>query len=325
MNIEKKILYYQTEKWCIPFIELLNTINFFCKIVIPIYPSINPLKYIEYFIDKIEFDKIDNNPNKTETQDNCYFIYYGLEQFFKIDIDQAIHDYQGNISKLTDEQATKIQLRLLESIGTLKLQTRNNKDETSFTERYKKLSNTIKGREYLTPIDYQVIIMHFNETLSNDLLSSFKIINKTISELNPLRNKLKELPIQKKKSTIDKQKGKKKHKILKFPEYLKVDESCQENFANLILKEYKNYSGYKIALLLMALMDKRLIDITKYSPIINAMYEFGFNEITDINNCYAITKDIQRDHSKRLNTTHNFEIARIKNTLDNIKSDNNII
>lgn len=110
--------------------------------------------------------------------------------------------------------------------------------------------------------------------------------------------------------------------ILNFPEYLKVDESCQEKFANHILKEYKNYSGQEMAFLLMALMDSRLIDIKKYKPIVNAMYEFGFEKITNTKNCTAITKYIY-EKQERLDK-HNLVIARIKNTLENIQTDNNI-
>jgi len=86
MTIEEKIFYYKKNKWNIPFRELHHTVVTVCEFIKPIYPNIEPLKYIKHFFKNIDFDKIDNQPEKEETLKYCNAIYYGLEQLLKADI-----------------------------------------------------------------------------------------------------------------------------------------------------------------------------------------------------------------------------------------------
>ena len=189
MSIERKIYYYKEVRWNILFRELYHTVVTVCEFVKPIYPNIDPLKYIEYFFRKIDFDKIDNNPTKAETLNYCNAIYYGLEQILKIDIDLAIQNYQNNISKLSKGQISETRIKLIELIGNLKRQTRTNEAGFSFTQRYNALYKSIKERSELSPIDYQILIGHFNETIANNLLNGYKIINETLKEVAPLIKK----------------------------------------------------------------------------------------------------------------------------------------
>ena len=201
MNIEQKIFHYKETKWNIPFRELNHTIVTVCEWVKPIYPNIKPLKYFEYFFteidfDKIYFNKIDITPTKYETLKYCKAIYHGLEQLLKADISKAILNYQNNISKLPKEQIKETQIKLIELIGNLKRQARTNEAGISFDQCYNALYKSIEAKEKLLPIDYQILISHFNETILNDLLSSFEIINETFKEIIPLLETLHPLQIK---------------------------------------------------------------------------------------------------------------------------------
>lgn len=193
MNIEQKIFHYKEKKWNIPFRELYHTVVTVCEFVKPVCPNIEPLRYIEYFFAEIDFDKVENNSNKADTLKYCNAIYYGLEQLLKAEISKAILNYQNNISKLSKEQIQETQIKLIELIGNLKRQARTNEAGISFTQRYNALCKSIEVKESLFSIDYQILISHFNETILNDLLSSFEIINETFKEITPL---LKVLPPQ---------------------------------------------------------------------------------------------------------------------------------
>jgi hypothetical protein len=193
MNIEQKICYYYQIKRNIPFRELYHTVLTVSDFVKPIYPNIETLKYFDYFFAEIDFDKIVSNTDKVETLKYCNAIYFGLEQLLKADISKAINIYQSNISKLSKEQIQETQIKLIELIGNLKTQTRTNIEGISFTQRYNALHKSIEVKERLLNIDYQILISHFNETISNDLLSRFEIINETFKEITPL---LKGLPTQ---------------------------------------------------------------------------------------------------------------------------------
>jgi hypothetical protein len=193
MNVEEKIFYYYQIKWNIPFRELYHTVLTVSDIVKPICPNIETLKYMDYFFAEIDFDKIGSNTDKAETLKYCNAIHYGLEHLLKADISKAIHIYQSNILALSKEQIQETQIKLIGLIGSLKTQTRTNIAGISFTQRYNALYKRIEVKERLLNIDYQILISHFNETISNDLLSRFEIINETFKEITPV---LKALPTQ---------------------------------------------------------------------------------------------------------------------------------
>jgi hypothetical protein len=199
-QLKQKVFQYNEIQWNIPFRELYHTVITVCKFAKPIYPNIEPLKYIQYFFTEIDFDKIENNNNKTETLKYCNVIYYGLEQLLKVDISKAINEYQNNISKLSTEQIQETQIQLIELIGNIKRQARTNQTRISFTQRYNALYKSIEAKEKLFSVDYQILISHFSETILNDLLSSFEIINETFKEITPL---LKALPPQPTKTKSD--------------------------------------------------------------------------------------------------------------------------
>lgn len=190
VELLNKIHYYKEEKWCITFRELVHTIDTFIDIMKPLNVSFNKLSYFDFFFKNIDFDKIESigssEPTNKEIKKYCNSIYYGLEQIFRSDINKAILNFQNNISKLSTNEAVKIQKELISVIGNLKRQTRQNKEGISFTERYNLLYKNIENRERLLSIDYQMIITHFNETLSNDLLSTYEIINETLLNTIPL-------------------------------------------------------------------------------------------------------------------------------------------
>lgn len=201
MTIEQKIFYYKQTKWNITFRFLHHCVLTVCDLVKPIYPNVEPLKYFEYFFSEIDFDKLDNEATKTETLKYCNSIYIGLEQLLKADVSNEILNYQNNISKLSYEQMQETQIKIVVLIGNLKRQTRTNTSGISFTQRYNSLYNSIMAKERLYSIDYQILISHFGETISNDLLSSFEIINETFKEILPL---LKALPPQQTETETDK-------------------------------------------------------------------------------------------------------------------------
>lgn len=186
MNTQQKIYHFREVKWNIPFRELYNTVTTVCEFVKPVYPTVEPLKYLEYFFAEIDFDKIENNTDKAETLKYCNAIYYGLEQVLKADISKAILHYQNSISKLSKEQIQETQKKVVELIGNLKRQARTTEAGISFTQRYNAMYKSIEAKESLFSIDYQILISHFNETILNDLLSSFEIMNETFKEITPL-------------------------------------------------------------------------------------------------------------------------------------------
>lgn len=186
LSFEQKVTYYKVAKYNIPFLWLYDTVFTVCEWVKPISESIEPVKYIEYFFTEIDFDKIEFNITKGEAKKYFNAIYYGLEQLLKADISKAIQNYQNNISNLTKQQIQETQIQLIELIGNLKRQTRTNEAGISFTHRYNLLYKSIEAKKTFLNIDYQIFIAHFNETISNDLLSSFEIINETFKEIAPL-------------------------------------------------------------------------------------------------------------------------------------------
>lgn len=185
-SFEQRVTYYKVAKHNIPFLWLYDTVFTVCEWVKPITKNIEPVKYIEYFFTEIDFDKIEFIPTKDEAKKYFNAIYYGLEQLLKADISKAIHNYQNSISNLTKQQIQETQIQLIELIGNLKRQTRTNEAGISFTQRYNLLYKSIEAKETFSNIDYQNFIAHFNETISNDLLSSFEIINETFKEIAPL-------------------------------------------------------------------------------------------------------------------------------------------
>lgn len=182
--IEQNIFYFKETKWNIPFRNLHHTILTVCNLVKPIYPSIDPLKYFEYFFRHIDFHKIDDC-TKEETLKYCNAIYYGLELLLKVDINKAIQNYQSNIKLLTKEQASEAQVKLIELIGLLKQGTRSSKLPMSFTQRYSILIKQIIAKEKLLPIDYQILIMEFEIATADELLIGFEIIKEQIQEITP--------------------------------------------------------------------------------------------------------------------------------------------
>lgn len=224
----------------IVFRELQHTVVTVCEFVKPIYTTIEPLKYIEYFLSEIDFDKIETNNNKAETLKYCNAIYYGLEQLLKADISKAILNYQNNISKLSKEQIQETQINLIELIGNLKRQARTNEVGISFTQRYNSLFNSIKAKESLFSIDYQILISHFNETILNDLLSSFEIINETFKEITPL---LKAFSSQQTETKTDKIKAELgKYGFFELPKVKQLSEHSKQSLIELISTNGLPYS-----------------------------------------------------------------------------------
>jgi hypothetical protein len=243
MTIYQKIYYYYESKQNIPFRELHNTIVNICDFVKPITSNIQPIKYIEYFFDNIDFDKIDKKATKEETLKYCNAIYYGLEQLFKADINSEILNYQNNISKLSKEQIQETQIKLIEIIGNLKRQARTCEAEVNFSIRYNLLYKSIETKKRLYAIDYQIIISHFNETIINGLLSSFEIINDTFKEITPLLKFEKDQPVE---SKIDKFKA----QLYKFGffELSKVKQLSEQNKQILVELISSKQMPYGIAM-----------------------------------------------------------------------------
>lgn len=181
MNTAEKIIYYTQTQWCIPFRELHHSVCEVCELVKPISPGIEPNKYIEYFLANIDFDNIDKNPPKAEGLKNCKTIYFGLDQLLKHDIDNAISEFQKGISKLKTFEFMQLHKRISEFHGLIKRESRNNIPGISFAERFNLLYKEIGAKDTLVALDYQILIRHFNETILNDLVSSYEIILETFA------------------------------------------------------------------------------------------------------------------------------------------------
>ena len=285
-----------------------------------IYSATNGLPDERIFFDKI-YEAIVINTDKQ----NLFYRYF-LKNFMKGDVEtfvRVIHVY-GLIKYLC--------FLLGEPLKNIPNQMQEKKKLTIDEQKYIiERIREMKEDLWKWKSTKQESIKYYKQQIGTQLLAPetphqkyfIEKLKQEIARLNDTFDEKYVDPILSKTLPKQQKKGNKKPKeILSFPEYLKVDEDCQEKFANLILKEYKNYSGQKMAFLLMALMDRILIDIKKYKPIVNAMYEFGFEKITNTKNCTAITKYIY-EKQERLDK-HNLVIARIKNTLENIQTDNNI-
>jgi hypothetical protein len=88
-----------------------------CELVKPIIPNIEPNKYLAYFLANIDFDNIDNNPNREIGLKNCTLIYFGLDQLLKIDIDKGISEFQLNLSSLNSFKLKKFRMVLVILLG----------------------------------------------------------------------------------------------------------------------------------------------------------------------------------------------------------------
>ncbi len=273
MNTEQKLMYYNDIVWNIPFRDLYHTIVTCCEFVKPVYPEIQHLKYINFFFEKIDFDKIVNNPNKTESINYYNSMCYVLDSVFKADISKAILNYQKNISRLSKEQIQETQIKLIEIIGSLKIQSRDLKTGTSFSERCVLLNRSIRAKETLSSYDYQILIAHFNETIANDLLSSFEIINETFKELAQI---VKPLPSE--SNQIE---------IIKYEDYLrniyfnpniplkdKEGVTQIKNFKNTEFQIQKVFTFYKVQFeqKFETAIDKREAIIIELNEI-NSLYE----------------------------------------------------
>lgn len=213
MNIQQRMFYYRTTKWNIPFRELCHTVETVCDFVKPICPNIDPLRYIEFFLDEIDFDSIEMNPDKQETLKYCNSIYYGLETLLKADVSNSISEYQRNISTLSKEEIRVTQKQLIALIGNLKRQARNFKSDASFAQRYLAFCNSREQNKWLIAIDYQLLIADFNETIVNDLISSFEIINETFNLIVAV---VEDVPTQTINAEIDTAKYTAKHHVLTY-------------------------------------------------------------------------------------------------------------
>jgi hypothetical protein len=136
-----------------------------------------------------------------------------------------------------------MQLKLIEVIGNLKRQARTVEGGISFSQRYILLYKSITTKERLFPIDYQILIGHFNETILNDLLSSFEIINETFKDITPL---LKALPPEQSETKTDKLKVKLGN--YGFFELPKVKQLSEPNKQRLVELISKNLMPYGIAM-----------------------------------------------------------------------------
>lgn len=170
-------------RFTIVFRVLKYTVDEVCELAKPIIPNLEPNKYLEYFLTNIDFEKIESiyqSPSKEEGRKNCNTIYFGLDQLLKADIDRGFSAFQRNLSSLKTFELFEIQNMLIDTIGLLERQSRTNLPGISFAERFNRLYPSIESKERLFPIDYQMLIGHFNEVILNDLLSSYKILNGTI-------------------------------------------------------------------------------------------------------------------------------------------------
>jgi len=202
MNIEQKILYYKKNKQCETFHKLKIAVNGICKIIKPIFPNIEPLKYFNYFIENIDFDKIDKHdkkkrPTKEEMLKYCKALYYGLGMMLTSDVDDILFDYQSNILHLNKKQIIETHKEIIRFIGLLKKQSLIFGEEKNleFSARinltllYEELCNEIKNGKWLTPIDYNKLIGQFNVTMMNSLLVSYEIISKNFIDLLVIKEK----------------------------------------------------------------------------------------------------------------------------------------
>jgi len=186
---QEKILYLKERNSV--FGSLYNTILTVCEFIKPIFPQIEPLKYVEYFLKEIDFEKINTYQiSKEESLKYFNVIYYGLEQILKLDIDHAILKYQKHLSKISKQQIIETQIKLVELIGNLKRQSRGTTEGISFTQRYYTAFKSIESKDILSPLDYQILVAEFNGTILIDLLSSFEIIIQSFKEILPLINDL---------------------------------------------------------------------------------------------------------------------------------------
>lgn len=296
MNIEQKIFYYYHTKWNIPFRELYHTVMTISEIAKPIYQHIETLKYINYFFAEIDFDKIGSNTDKAETLKYCNAIHYGLEHLLKADISKAIHFYQRNILTLSKEQIQETQIILIGLIGSLKIQTRTNLAGISFTQRYNALYNSIETKDRLFNLDYQILIAHFNESIFNDLLSRYEVINETFKEITPL---LKALPIQQTETKTEKLKtqlGK-----YGFFELTKVKQLSEPNRQSLVEFISKNDLPYAIAMLHYLDFLKHLkVEhfITDYEVFRNVAVWFEVGERTVKGN-FLVLNEVSKENRQR--------------------------
>lgn len=186
VNVANLIQFFRYKEVSFAFKALHHTIITVCELVKPMFQKIEPLKYFPYFFDNIDFHKLGKTRDKKEQLDYCNAIYWGLEQNFKVDVDEIIRDFQNSISNKTSDELLETQKRLIEIIGNLKIQTRQNQQGISFTLRYNAMYKDILSRDCLFNMDYIVLIKEFEEVIANDLLSRFTIIAETIHSITSI-------------------------------------------------------------------------------------------------------------------------------------------
>jgi hypothetical protein len=279
-TLKAKTLYFNEIKWCIPFREIHHTIVTVCDFVKPIYPTVNPNKYIDFFLNKIDFENIDREKETEIKENNLKSIYDGLQTVFHSDLTNAITTFQKSIPTLQKERIRDTQIQLIQVYGELKRHTLKINPHVNFTKEYGKFIRLLKAGGKLEIIDYQLLITAFNGQIVHELLHHFEIILEIIRELTPLLN---EQPTPKSKN----------NRTQNLSELITHDQS--ESITRELKIKYKNIKGKRLKLLLMALQELGMIpqdrialkfhnacklefgDVGKYQ----AMQDYKFNKLVD--------------------------------------------
>lgn len=186
ISYEELIYHFNTTINSSLFRGLYHTVTIVCDFTNPINSRLNDSKYINFFFSKIDFNKINNNPPKELALEYCVDIHWGLEEMLKRDFHKAITEFQDSIPSLTIEKIIDVQVNLSTVMLGLKINARTTKKGISFTERFNQLFPKLQERKQIKDIDFMCLIGEYNETILNDVISSYEIIIETLKSINPI-------------------------------------------------------------------------------------------------------------------------------------------
>ncbi len=183
-ELEKLIYYYTRQKYNTVFIELYNSIEVICNWVKPINPAIDNKYYIEYLINKIEFNDIIERENKDAILNNLYIIHFVLIDIFNRDINTIVNGFLNSIKIQTNTELNRIQKEIITVLSQIK-QNKSN-IEIDIHKEYLGLIKAVQNDRILIDLDYRIFILNISNQIGYLLFNSLTNINDTIKELKPL-------------------------------------------------------------------------------------------------------------------------------------------
>lgn len=188
-------LYYDCDS--IPFRTLYDNITAIYQLIRPVALDFDILRFYKQLFRQVDFESLSDTyskENNFEVTECPLTISEGLEALKKIylnlsyckeEVAIAINKWHLKIAELSSSEVVFVKNHLVATLGSLKIQTKANIPGTNFYTRFEQISNSLKQRDRLRDLDYQMLIVNFAEVMGNDLIGTFEIIIESLDRITP--------------------------------------------------------------------------------------------------------------------------------------------